>query len=145
MLNLDGKGRLAIPTRYRDRLRECCDAQLVITIDPDRCLQIYPMPEWQAFEQTLQKFPKFNSKVRRIKRLLVGHATDVEMDGQGRVVLPPPLREFAGLDKRVVLIGQQEKFELWDEDRWNRNRDLWLEGADEDGLELSPEIEALSI
>ena len=145
-LNLDAKGRFAIPTKYRERLKDCCASQLVITVDPnDHCLLIYPVPEWQEIERKLMKLPSFNKAARRLQRLLVGHATEVEMDAQGRVLLPPPLREFAGLQKHAVLIGQGNKFELWDEARWNEQRNEWLEEADLEQLDLPSDLETLSI
>lgn len=144
-INLDAKGRLAIPTRYRERLRECCASELVITVDPDHCLLIYPMPEWQEIECKLMKLPSFNKAARQLQRLLVGYATELEMDAQGRVLLPPLLREFAGLKKHAVLIGQGIKFELWDESRWNEQRDEWLEGVDLEALDLPTDLETLSI
>ena len=144
-LNLDAKGRLAVPTRYREQLRVSCGSQLVITVDTDHCLQIYPLPEWEKFEGKLMKLSSFNKTIRRVQRLLVGHAVEVEMDGQGRILLPPPLREFAGLEKYAMLIGQGKKFELWDEARWTEQRDGWLENVDLEDLELPTELESLSI
>lgn len=144
-LNLDAKGRLAIPTRFRERLRESCASQLVITIDKDRCLLIYPLPEWQEIERKLMKLPSFNKAARNLQRLLVGHATEVEMDGQGRVLLPPTLREFAGLEKHTMLIGQGNKFELWDEVRWNDQRESGLEDLDLEQLELPADLETLAL
>ncbi len=145
-LNLDAKGRMAMPTRYRERLNELSEGRLVITIDTEeRCLLIYPQPEWEAIEQKLDALPSFNSQARRVQRLLMGHATDVEMDGNGRLLLPPPLRQYANLDKQVVLIGQGKKFELWNAELWNTQRDDWL--ADEtmaDG-QLPPELQNLSL
>lgn len=144
-INLDVKGRLAIPTRYRDRLRECCASELIVTVDPDRCLLVYPLPEWTQIEQVLMKLPTFNESARILQRLLVGHATEVQMDGQGRVLLPTPLREFAGLQKQTVMIGQGARFELWDETRWTEKQESWLEKADLEQLKFSPELENLSI
>ncbi len=145
-LNLDAKGRFAMPTRYRERLKDCCASQLVITVDPnDHCLLIYPAPEWQEIERKLMRLPTFNKAARRLQRLLVGHATEVDMDGQGRVLLPPPLREFAQMDKHAVLIGQGNKFELWDEGRWNEQRENWLEESDLEQLDLPADLETLSI
>ena len=144
-VNLDAKGRLAIPTRYRELLREGCASQLIITLDPSYCLLIYPAPEWREIERKLMKLPSFNEAARGLQRLLVGYATDVEMDGQGRVLLSPPLREIAGLDKHVVLVGQGKKLELWDEERWNKQRDEWLKKADLEQLNRSAELETLSI
>jgi MraZ protein len=143
-LNLDTKGRMAMPMRYRQRLVDCCAGQLVITVDRDHCLLMYPLPEWEEIERKLVKLPSFNKQARRLQRLLIGHATEVELDGAGRLLLPPLLREFAGLDKSIVLIGQGNKFELWDEALWNERRDVWL--AEDDGLEELPaELESLSL
>ena len=144
-LNLDAKGRMAIPTRHRERLREICDSQLVITVDPDRCLLIYPAPEWTEIEAKLEALPSFNKSSRTLQRLYIGHAHEVEMDGQGRILLPPELRKFANLGKRVALVGQGKKFELWDEEVWNGKREDWLEEADLGQIELPPGMESLSI
>lgn len=144
-LNLDAKGRFAIPTKYRGRLKDRCASQLVITVDPnDHCLLIYPIPEWQEIERKLMRLPSFNKAARRLQRLLVGHAAEVDMDGQGRVLLPPPLREFAQMNKHAVLIGQGNKFELWDEERWNEQRESWLEESDLEH-DLPADLETLSI
>jgi len=144
-LNLDAKGRMAMPTRYRERLQDCCDGQLVMTVDRDHCLLLYPLPEWEAIERKLVKLPSLNKQARRLQRLLIGHATECELDSHGRILLPPALREFASLDKRVVLIGQGNKFELWDEPVWNERRDTWLNEGDSDAGELPAELESLSL
>jgi len=141
-INIDEKGRLAVPTRYRAELRECCDQQLVLTVSPDKCLLLYPLPEWEEIERKLSKLSSLDKRAKRLQRLLIGHATESEMDAQGRVLVSEPLRQFAGLGKRVVLVGQGNKFELWDEDTWNRSRDEWLEEENLD--ELSPELGSLS-
>lgn len=144
-INLDAKGRIAFPSRYRDKLVSYCDGQLVVTVDRDHCLLVYPLPDWEVIEQKLIRLPSLNRQARRLQRLLIGHATECQLDGNGRILLPQPLREFAGLDKKTVLIGQGNKFELWDEDTWAQNRDAWLaEAAEEDG-ELSAELESLSL
>lgn len=142
-ISLDTKGRMAVPARYRDLLGESCGGHMVVTVDMDGCLLLYPAPEWERIEQALMSRPNINPQVRRLQRLLVGHATECELDGQGRMLLPPPLREFAGLDKRVVLVGQGNKFEIWDEDTWSRNRDLWL-GDDPEGS-LAEALESLAL
>lgn len=144
-LVVDTKGRFAMPTRYREPLAERCASQLVVTIDPDQCLLIYPLPEWQEIERKLMRLPSFNKAARRLQRLLVGHATELEMDGQGRVLLPAPLRDFAGLERQSVLIGQGNKFELWDEGRWNAQRDAWLGETDLEALDLPADLESLSL
>lgn len=143
-LNLDAKGRMAMPAKYRDRLQEACSGQLIITVDRDHCLLLYPLPEWEVIERKLVKLPSFNPQARRLQRLLIGHATEVELDGAGRILLPPPLREFAELDKRVVLIGQGNKFELWNETSWDERREQWL-AKDEDEGPLPAELESLSL
>lgn len=143
-LNLDAKGRLAIPSRYREDLGEICEGQLVMTVDRDQCLLIYPTPEWEEIEKKLVKLPSLNKQARRLQRLLIGHATELELDSHSRILIPPPLREFAELDKKVMLIGQGNKFELWDETRWNTRRNEWMEEEDDD-LTLSAELESLSL
>jgi len=144
-LALDEKGRFAIPKRYREILLECCAAQLVVTIDKDRCLLLYTLPEWQEIERKLNGLPSFNPVARSLQRLYIGHASEVEMDIQGRVLLPVELRQFSNLTKQMVLIGQGNKFELWDEDAWNRQRDAWLDGPDLRNLELPAELQSLSL
>jgi MraZ protein len=146
-LNLDSKGRLAIPTRYREELVRTANGRVVITVNPvdrDHCLLLYPLPEWEEIERKLVKLPSFNASARRLQRLLVGHATEVELDGNGRVLLPPPLREFAGLDKSLVMIGQGNKFEIWDEANWNARRAEWLSAPEGEGA-LPDELGSLSL
>lgn len=136
-ITIDGKGRLAVPTRYRDALSAQDKAALVVTIDTEEtCLLLYPAAQWQIIEDKLQSLPSFNAAARRIQRLLIGHATDVELDSNGRVLLPPLLRDYAQLDKRVVMIGQGNKFEVWDEALWQSRREQWLaeEASKADGL-----------
>lgn len=144
-LNLDAKGRLAIPTRYREDLQSCCDSHLVVTVDRERCLLVYPKPTWIEIEHRLDQLPSFNEQARTLLRIYVGHAQEVDMDGQGRVLLPPSLRSFAALDKRVALVGQGKKFELWDEETWNNKCNVWLSQADLSQLESSPDIASLNI
>lgn len=144
-LNLDAKGRMAMPTRYRQRLADSCHGQMVITVDnSDRCLLVYPLNEWEVVERRIQKLPSFNKLTRRLQRLLIGHATDVELDSAGRLLVPPPLREFAGLDKKAMLIGQSNRFELWSEELWTQSRDEWLAEGNDLG-ELPPDMETFSL
>lgn len=143
-LNLDSKGRLAIPTKYRETLVQHCNGRMVLTVDRDHCLLLYPLPDWEEIERKLVKLPSFNVQARRLQRLLIGHATECEMDGNGRILLPPPLREFAALEKAVVLIGQGNKFELWNEATWNTQRAEWL-AATGNGEDLPAEMESLSL
>ena len=142
-VTLDAKGRFAIPTRYRERIAARCEGQLIVTVDKDYCLLIYPYPEWEEIERKLMRLSSMNKKSRRLQRLMVGHATEVEIDGHGRILLSRELREFAELGRQAVLIGQGNKFELWDEERWNLKRDEWL--SDEDETDLPAELESLSL
>lgn len=142
--NLDAKGRMAIPAKFRKRLDVCCEGRLVVTIDhSDHCLQLYPLPEWERVEKKLSELPSLNPQVRRLKRMLLGYATECEMDNNGRILLPAKLREFADLQKSTVMIGQGNKFELWDEQTWNALMEECLD-EDFDGI-LPTELENLSI
>ena len=119
-LSLDAKGRLAIPVKQRDRLlaESAGDTNLILTVDRDRCLLLYPVKRWEKIELEFVDLPAFDEAARSLVRLYLGNAEDVEMDGQGRILLPQHLREFAFLDKRVAFVGQGEKFEIWNEQRW---------------------------
>jgi MraZ protein len=143
-LTLDAKGRMVMPTRYRERLLERCGGKLVITVDKDQCLLIYPLPDWEEIERKLMRLPTLNPQARRLQRLMVGHATDLELDGHGRVLLPPSLREYGLLTRDAVLIGQGVRFELWDEARWNERRDEWL-ASEDTTTDLPAELETLSL
>jgi MraZ protein len=122
-LALDGKGRLAIPTRYRELLMQRCGGHLIVTLDPSGCLLLYPFPEWEPIEQRLNALPSFSPISRHMQRILVGSATDLELDGAGRILLPAPLREKARLERDVVLVGQGNKFEIWNDQAWQAQFD----------------------
>jgi MraZ protein len=143
-LTLDAKGRMVMPTRYRERLQERCGGKLVITVDKDQCLLIYPLPDWEEIERKLMRLPTLNPQARRLQRLMVGHATDLELDGHGRVLLPPSLREYGLLTRDAVLIGQGVRFELWDEARWNERIDEWR-ASEDTATDLPAELETLSL
>lgn len=146
-INIDAKGRIVMPTRYRERLQLDSKSAVVLTIDTEeRCLLLYPLPEWEEIEKKLAALPSFNAAARRIQRLLIGHATDVEMDSHGRILLPPLLREYAGLKKKAVLVGQGKKFELWDEAHWDDSRQNWLEEeSNADETTLPDEVKSISL
>lgn len=145
-LNLDAKGRMAMPTRHRQHLMDTGNGHMVVTVDSrDPCLLLYPLPEWELIERKLNKLPSFNKQARRLQRLLIGHATEVELDGAGRLLLPQMLRDFARLEKRAVLIGQVNRLELWSESLWNERRDAWLAEDSDGDLELPAEMESLSL
>ncbi len=113
-LNLDSKGRLAIPARYHQDLASACERRLVVSAFSRECLQIYPWPVWDALNAKLLSRTNVNPEIRKLQRQLIGHAQDVEMDASGRILISPELRSHAGLDKSVALIGMGSKFELWD-------------------------------
>jgi MraZ protein len=129
---LDEKGRINVPSRYREQLWEQSQGQLIISIDvQERCLLVYPFPTWEKLEQKLCRLPEFDPNVRRLQRLLLGHACEVLMDKQGRLLLPQALRSFAGLDKQLYLLGQGEKFEIWDKGLWENRSSSWLANSAE--------------
>lgn len=140
--NLDTKGRIVLPTRYRT----CLLAGSILTIDTEeRCLLLYPLAVWEEIEAKLAALPSFNPQARRIQRLLIGHATDIELDAQGRLLMPPLLREYAGLDKKAVLVGQGKKIELWAESHWQESRSLWLKEELRLDSELPDVVKLLSL
>jgi MraZ protein len=143
-VTLDDKGRMVMPTRYREQISVQAQGRLVVTVDREQCLLIYPLPEWEHTERKLMSLPSLNPQSRRLQRLMVGHATDVELDGHGRFLLPPELREFAQLERHGMLIGQGNRFELWDEKRWNEQREQWLK-SEETLTDLPSELESLSL
>ncbi len=119
-ISLDAKGRLAMPSRYRDELLSRCAGQLIVTVDAvDPCLCVYPLTEWELIEAKLRQLPSLVEENRRLQRVLIGNAVDLELDGNGRFLVPPRLREHAGLDKHAMLVGQLNKFQLWNESAWN--------------------------
>lgn len=123
-----------MPSRYRDELVSRSAGQLIVTIDAvDPCLSVYPLPEWELIETKLRELPSFREENRRLQRLLIGNAVDLELDGSGRFLVPPRLREYAGLDKRAMLVGQLNKFQLWDEDAWNTLADADLAAIKQPG------------
>ena len=128
-INMDAKGRMAIPTKIRELLASFCDGRIVVTAHTEeRCLLVYPEDQWKEVKANLEALPNSNKKVRRVQRLVLGNASELEMDGNGRLLLPPTLREFASLDKKVMLVGLGEKAELWSEQSWN---DMLDEADDE--------------
>ena len=126
---LDAKGRITLPTRYRQGLDDACGGHLMLTADGDGCVLIYPLPEWDRFEAQLMALPNAgnNSQVRGMHRLYVGHARACEIDGQFRISIPSELRAFADLEKNVCLVGQGKKFELWSDEKWRANHAQWLQ------------------
>lgn len=144
-INMDAKGRMAIPARYRDAIESGCSGVLIATIDiQDKCLLIYPLQEWEKIEAQIAQLPTFNPTTRKLQRILIGHAREMELDGNGRVLIPPELRQYAQLDKKVILVGQRHRLELWSEENWNAGRADWLAETAGD-LEIPEEMQSLSL
>ena len=144
-VSMDAKGRMAMPARHRERLLDQCDGHIVVTIDTQAtCLVVYPLPEWERFERAVQALPAMKPQVRRFQRLTLGYATDLELDGSGRCLLPPSLREYAQLEKKVVVVGQGNRLELWSDTLWVIERDSALSdvGAQD---ELPDELVSLAL
>lgn len=141
-LNIDTKGRLAVPSRYRETVISESASQIIVTVDhTDKCLLVYPMADWVVVEKQLMALNNMNRRARNVQRLLLGHAAECELDNQGRILIPAPLREFAGLKKKTVLVGQSNKFELWDAEQWVIDRDSWIvEAQDDDGDEALAQV-----
>jgi len=145
-LSVDTKGRLAIPSRYRNSIIDTSKSQTVVTVDhTDHCLLIYPMQDWIKVEEQLMKLSNMNRRSRNVQRLLLGHASECELDNQGRIRIAAPLREYAGLEKKVVLVGQLNKFELWDADTWQTERDAWIAEAQSNDMEMDDALSQVSI
>ncbi len=145
-LNLDPKGRLVIPTRYRDAVHHQCQGALIATIDPETpCLLLYPLAAWEIIEQQIQALPSFNKATRRIQRLLIGHATECEMDSQGRVLLPQTLRDYANLAKNLILVGQGKKFEIWADAAWHSAKTQWLDEEANKSTHMPAELETIAL
>ena len=117
---IDPKGRLIIPSRFRELLGE----EFVITKGLDGCLSIYPQEEWETFEEKLRALPLTNKNARTLTRFFVAGACTCELDKQGRILVPQTLREFAGLDKDVVLAGNLNRIEVWSKEAWAKNCDF---------------------
>ena len=122
-INMDAKGRMAIPTRYRTVLDEICSGDLVITIDmKSTCLTLSPLPEWKKFEEKVAALPALDDLAEMLGRFVVGQAKDLQVDGSGRILIPPELRDYAQLEKKLVLVGRTRRLEIWSEDNWNAER-----------------------
>jgi MraZ protein len=134
-----------MPARQREPLLSECAGRIVVTIDTQSaCLAIYPLPEWERIERDIQNLPTLKPAVKRFQRLMLGYATDLELDGNGRMLLPQSLREYARLDKKLVLVGQGNKLELWSEALWFAERDQALQDSGPEA-ELPEELMSLTL
>jgi len=120
-INLDSKGRIAVPAKYRQSIIESAASHMIITFDPyDNCLLIFTLEHWETTEAGLQALSNSKPLHRRLRRIMLSHATEVDMDASGRLLIPSVLRERAKLKKDVMLIGQGKTFQLWDESSWHK-------------------------
>ena len=137
-LSLDAKGRMAIPTRYREAL----GSNVVITADPSGCLLLFPAAAWQPFEDRVSALPNMNPKIKAMQRLWLGYMTETEVDGAGRVVLSLEMRTYAKIDRKVQFVGQRDRFELWSEAGWQNEIELAQHSWRED---IPAELAGLSV
>jgi MraZ protein len=141
-INMDAKGRLAIPTKVREELAQLCGGRIVLTAnaDEEKCLLLYPEPEWEVLRPKIEALPNMNKAVKRLQRLILGNAAPMELDASGRILVPQTLRNHANLEKRLMLVGLGKKYELWSEESWN----AYLEDSSS-GAGMPPEMESLSL
>lgn len=114
---IDPKGRTSIPSKFREVLATNYDERLIIT-NFDNCLWCYPVREWQAIEDKVANLPQFKAEVKALQRVFISAATECPVDKQGRILIPPTLRDYAGLGKDIILVGMTKRIEIWAKDRW---------------------------
>lgn len=145
-INLDSKGRVTIPTRYRQSLLDDCAGQMVCTVhNQDPCLLLYPLPEWEEIQERLRRLPSTSPRAARLHRLLVGYANDGDMDKSGRFLVPAPLRAHAGLEKQVMLIGQSNHLAIWDADKWQQQIMSDIDAEKQDVAEQDEHVQGFSL
>jgi len=145
-ISIDNKGRLAVPSRYRELISVQAENSLVITLNPlDRSLWLYPLPEWEVIEDKLASLSDFDKQSRRTKQMMRGYATDCQLDSQGRILIPKELRDYSELSKKAVILGQGNKFEIWNEKAWEAQRDEWLETVGDDSVPTPESLQSLSL
>ncbi|MEJ2576953.1 MAG: division/cell wall cluster transcriptional repressor MraZ [Gammaproteobacteria bacterium] len=143
-VNLDAKGRLAVPVKHRERLAESSGSRVVVTINPRaRCLWLFAENDWEGMALALGRMTSLDRTKRALQQLLLGHAADAELDAQGRILLPADLRAYAGLNKRVTLVGLGSKCELWDADAWTHNFDDLVDQANTTDSHLSVQLDEM--
>jgi len=141
-LNLDAKGRMAIPSRHRDALLSAAAGRVILTAHPHRCLLLYPQPAWEPISAQILAAPSLEPQSAMLRRLLVGFAVDTDMDGAGRILVAPELRRYAGLEKEVWLVGQGSHFEIWSDAGWKAQQEAIYSLGDK---LLPPGMEHLSL
>lgn len=145
-VSLDSKGRVAIPSRYRDRLMVDAGGCLVQTLNPlDRSLWLYPLPDWELIEEKLADLSDFDRQSRRAKQMMRGYATDCQLDAHGRILIPAELRDYAQISKQAVILGQGNKFEMWNKESWEEQREHWLSQVGDEQGEPAGALQSLSL
>lgn len=133
--NLDAKGRLAIPARYRDALAE----GVVLTRGIDRCLALYPLAAWRPLAEKVAALPLTDADARNFRRLVFAEAADLELDGQGRILIPPDLRRYAEIEREALVVGVDTSIEIWSPARW----ETVSASLDADGAEIAQRLASL--
>ncbi|MGB7816213.1 MAG: division/cell wall cluster transcriptional repressor MraZ [Methylotenera sp.] len=141
-LSMDVKGRLAVPAKHREALLTQSAGNVVLTAHPHRCLLLYPQPAWEPIQAKMMALSSFDRQSSSLQRLLVGYAEDIALDSAGRMLVSPALREFAGLEKEVMLVGQGSHFEMWNMEAWRKQLENVMNG---DGIEMPAELEGFSL
>lgn len=139
-LSMDAKGRLAVPAKHRDALLTQSAGNVVLTAHPHGCLLLYPQPAWEPIQSKMMGLSSFDKQSSALQRLLVGYAEDIALDSAGRMLVSPVLREFASLEKDVMLVGQGSHFELWEMSAWHKQL-LNVVGD----IEMPAELEGFSL
>lgn len=143
---VDSKGRVAIPKQYREQLLQVANGQLMLTAGPDRCLLVYPLHEWWPTEEKIMSLPTTNPVHRQMQLVYVGHATETDIDKNGRILVPAKLREYGMIDHKAVMVGQGKRLEIWGEELWLEKSGNWPEQlADINADDLSEEARSLSL
>jgi len=145
-VTMDSRGRMALPSRFREEAEQRTENRLVATIDTnEQCLLLYSLGDWEEVQRRLEALSNIGTSARLLQRLLIGHATDVEMDAQGRVLIPPMLREYGELEKKIVLMGQTNKLEIWSEQIWRTRREEWLKATRKTAFSDLGDLDGLSV
>ena len=133
--NLDAKGRLAIPARYREALA----SGMVLTRGIDRCLALYPLTAWRPLADKVAALPLTDADARNFRRLVFAEAADVALDSQGRILVPPDLRRYAGIEREALVVGVDTSIEIWSPERWTAVES----SLDADGAEIAQRLATL--
>ncbi|MDH4164385.1 MAG: division/cell wall cluster transcriptional repressor MraZ [Nitrospirota bacterium] len=120
--SVDSKGRVSVPSKFRDIVADRYEGKLVLTMDYDNCVAVYPLEEWERFEEKIKALPQTQKEVKDFVRFLFSSATECELDRQGRILIPPALRDSAGISKSVMVVGIINKMEIWSKAAWDARK-----------------------